>query len=131
LRVIIASRKVPRRDAAHDADRLLDDDDALVGLMPGWCRRRRAWLLRRTTRERRAVGDLAARLGERLCPDSYSSSAAARGSPPDVCASKISYVRGSGATRWPAVLRGRSCAARHHRQRVRRGIRSLADRPGA
>ena len=28
-------RKVPRRDAGDDADRLLDDDDALVGLWPG------------------------------------------------------------------------------------------------
>ena len=28
-------RKIPRRDARHDADRLLDDDDAFVGLMAG------------------------------------------------------------------------------------------------
>ena len=60
-------REVPRRDARDDADRLLDDDDALVGLVAG---NRVAvdalGFLAEPFEERRRVGDLAARLGERL-----------------------------------------------------------------
>ena len=59
--------EVPRRDPGGDADRLLDHDDAPVG------RRRRdrvavdaLGLLAEPLEERRRVGDLAARLGERL-----------------------------------------------------------------
>ena len=60
-------REIPRRDQRRDPDRLLDDDDALVG--PG--RRDRVAVdalrfLGEPFDERSAVGDLAARLGERL-----------------------------------------------------------------
>ena len=60
-------REVPRRDARDDADRLLDDDDALVGLVAG---NRVAvdalGLLGEPLEKRRRVDDFTLGLGERF-----------------------------------------------------------------
>jgi hypothetical protein len=67
LRVIIAFGKFHGVISAGDADRLLDDDDALVGHGEGnGVAVDPLRLLGEPFDERGAVGDLAARLGERL-----------------------------------------------------------------
>ena len=60
-------REVPRRDAGHDANRLLDDDDALVGLVAGnGVAVDALGFFAEPLEERRGVDHLALRLGERL-----------------------------------------------------------------
>ncbi len=60
-------REIPRRDGGADADGLLDDDEALVGLGRGEGVAADALgLLGEPLEEARRVGHLAARLGERL-----------------------------------------------------------------
>ena len=60
-------REIPRRDARHDADRFLDDDDALVGLVAGnGVAVDALGFLAEPFEERRGVGDFAPRFGERL-----------------------------------------------------------------
>ena len=67
LRVIIAIGKFHGVMQADDADRLLDDDDALVGLMAGDRVAVDAFgFLAEPFEERRAVGHFGARFGQRL-----------------------------------------------------------------
>ncbi len=60
-------REIPRRDRGGDADRLLDDDDALVLLVPrNGIAVDALGFLGEPLDEGRGVGDLTARLGQRL-----------------------------------------------------------------
>ena len=115
-------RKIPRRDAGDDADRLLDDDDALVGLVGGnGVAVDALGFFAEPLEERRGVGDFAARFARAACPARASS--AARGPPGSPSSGRTSAA---GRRRAPS----RSCVAtRETRARPRRWRARVSSRP--
>ena len=115
-------RKIPRRDAGDDADRLLDDDDALVGLVPGNGVAVDALrFFAEPFEEGRRVGDLAARFGERL--------ALLGGHQPREIFLVGDHQLEPAAQDGGALLRGLACATRERRAPRRRSPSRVSARP--